>query len=101
MINLYTSSTPNGHKASVTLEELAFPYETFAMDLGNEDQKKDWYLNICPNGRIPAIVDKEENDLAIFESGAIMIYLAEKADKLLPNDRAGRAEVLQLSLIHI
>ena len=65
------------------------------MDLGNEDQKKDWYLNICPNGRIPAIVDKEENDLAIFESGAIMIYLAEKADKLLPNDRVGRAEVLQ------
>ena len=95
MINLYTSSTPNGHKASVTLEELGLPYETFAMDLGNEDQKKDWYLNICPNGRIPAIVDKEESDLAIFESGAIMIYLAEKADKLLPNDRAGRAEVLQ------
>ena len=95
MINLYTSSTPNGHKASVTLEELGLPYETFAIDLGNEDQKKDWYLNICPNGRIPAIVDKEENDLAIFESGAIMIYLAEKADKLLPNDRAGRAEVLQ------
>ena len=95
MINLYTSSTPNGHKASVTLEELGLPYETFAMDLGNEDQKKDWYLNICPNGRIPAIIDKEENDLAIFESGAIMIYLAEKADKLLPNDRVGRAEVLQ------
>ena len=67
MINLYTSSTPNGHKASVTLEELGLPYETFAMDLGNEDQKKDWYLNICPNGRIPAIVDKEENDLGIFE----------------------------------
>ena len=95
MINLYTSSTPNGHKASVTLEELGLSYETFAMDLGNEDQKKDWYLKICPNGRIPAIVDKEENDLAIFESGAIMIYLAEKADKLLPNDRVGRSEVLQ------
>ena len=78
MINLYTSSTPNGHKASVTLEELGLPYETIAMDLGNEDQKKDWYLNICPNGRIPAIVDKEEHDLAIFESGAIMIYLAER-----------------------
>ena len=70
MINLYTSSTPNGHKASVTLEELGLPYETFAMELGNEDQKKDWYLNICPNGRIPAIVDKEENCFPMIQSGS-------------------------------
>jgi glutathione S-transferase len=95
MIELYTASTPNGHKASCTLEELGLTYEVHAVDLSSGEQRSDAYLAINPNGRIPAIVDREEDNLAVFESGAIMIYLAEKAGKLLPTDRAGRARVLQ------
>ena len=95
MINLYTSSTPNGHKASVTLEELGLSYDVFPIDMSKNEQKEKWYLEICPNGRIPAIVDTEEGDLALFESGAIMVYLAEKTGQLLPTDRPGRAQVLQ------
>ena len=95
MIDLYTSPTPNGWKASVTLEELDLPYETHAIDLGKGEQKTDWFLKISPNGRIPAIVDGDEDNLAIFESGAIMIHLAEKAGRLLPSDTAGRARVIQ------
>jgi glutathione S-transferase len=95
MIDLYTSPTPNGWKASVTLEELELPYETTAVDLSKNVQKEDWYLAINPNGRIPTIVDRDENDFAVFESGAIMIYLAEKAGKLLPSDAVGRSRVIQ------
>ena len=95
MIDLYTASTPNGHKASCTLEELGLPYVVKAVDLSTGEQRSDAYLTINPNGRIPAIVDRAENDLAVFESGAIMIYLAEKAGRLLPTDRAGRARVIQ------
>jgi glutathione S-transferase len=94
MIQLYTAPTPNGWKASVTLEELEIPYETHFVNLSEGDQKRDAYLAINPNGRIPAIVDKEAGDLAIFESGAIMIYLAEKAGRLLPSDGPNRAKVL-------
>jgi len=95
LIDLYTAPTPNGWKASVTLEELEIPYETTAVDLSKNVQKEAWFLAISPNGRIPAMVDRDENDLAIFESGAIMIYLAEKAGKLLPTDAAGRSRVIQ------
>ncbi|TNE62160.1 MAG: glutathione S-transferase [Alphaproteobacteria bacterium] len=95
MISLYTSPTPNGWKASVTLEELGLPYEVKAIDLAKGEQKTPEFLKINPNGRIPAIIDHDENDLAIFESGAIMIYLAEKAGKLLPTDVAGRSRVIQ------
>lgn len=95
MIDLYTASTPNGWKASVTLEELDMPYEVHAIDLGKNVQKEPWYLEICPNGRIPAIVDREADNFAVFESGAVMIYLAEKAGKLLPSDAQGRSEVMQ------
>lgn len=95
MIDLYTASTPNGWKASVTLEELDMPYEVHAIDLGKNVQKEPWYLEICPNGRIPAIVDREADNFAVFESGAVMIYLAEKAGRLLPNDPQGRSEVMQ------
>jgi GST-like protein len=95
MIELYTASTPNGHKASCTLEELSLPYEVHSIDLGSGDQKTDSFLKISPNGRIPAIVDRSENNLAIFESAAIMIHLAEKTGKLLPTDTAGRARVMQ------
>lgn len=95
MIDLYTASTPNGHKASCTLEELRLPYEIHAVDLSTGEQRSDAYLAINPNGRIPAIVDRSANNLAVFESGAIMIYLAEKAGRLLPTDVAGRARVMQ------
>jgi len=77
----------------VTLEELGLPYDVFPIDMSKNEQKESWYLEICPNGRIPAIVDTEEGDLALFESGAIMVYLAEKAGQLLPVDRTGRALV--------
>ena len=95
MIDLYTSATPNGWKASVTLEELELPYETHAIDLQSGAQKEDWFLKLNPNGRIPVIVDRDEDDFAVFESGAIMIYLAEKTGKLLPTDTKGHSEVIQ------
>jgi glutathione S-transferase len=95
MIDLYTASTPNGWKASCTLEELGLPYEVHAIDLGKGQQKEPWFLAINPNGRIPAIVDREAGNFAVFESGALMIYLAEKAGKLLPNDPKGRSRVIQ------
>jgi GSH-dependent disulfide-bond oxidoreductase len=94
MIDLYTAPTPNGWKASVTLEELGLPYETHAVNLAKNEQKEPWFLAINPNGRIPAIIDPDCADLAIFESGAIMIHLAEKTGRLLPKDPAGRARVL-------
>jgi glutathione S-transferase len=95
MIDLYTSPTPNGWKASITLEELELPYETHAINLSANEQKEEWFLKICPNARIPAIVDREQDNLAVFETGAIMIYLAEKAGRLLPTDVAGRTRVIQ------
>lgn len=95
MIDLYTASTPNGWKASVTLEELELPYEVHAMNLGNGDQHRESFLKINPNGRIPAIVDREEDNFAVFETGAIMIYLAEKTGRLLPTDAKGRSKVIQ------
>jgi len=95
MIDLYTSPTPNGHKASVALEELGLPYEVHAIDLMSGDQKKPDFLKINPNGRIPAIVDRDLDNFPIFESGAILIYLAEKAGKLLPADVKGRSLVVQ------
>jgi len=95
MIDLYTAATPNGWKASVALEELALPYEVHYLQLGKQEQKTDWFLKINPNGRIPAIVDREEDDFAVFESGAILIYLAEKTGKLMPADVKGRSRVIQ------
>ncbi len=95
MIDLYTAPTPNGHKASVTLEELEFPYETHVVHLGENEQKEEWFLALNPNGRIPVIVDRDEDDFAVFESGAIMIYLAEKAGRLLPGDSKRRSRAIQ------
>ena len=95
MIDLYTAATPNGHKASIMLEELELPYEVHALNLRDGDQKKPEYLEINPNGRIPAIVDRDNDNFAIFESGAILIYLAEKTGKLLPKDEKGRSVALQ------
>lgn len=95
MIELYTAATPNGHKVSVALEELGIPYEVHAIDLGANDQKTPEYLRINPNGRIPAIIDRENDDLTIFESGAILLYLANKTQKLIPTDNKRYYEMLQ------
>lgn len=95
MIDLYTSPTPNGWKASVALEELALPYEVKAINLAAGEQKTPQYLAINPNGRIPAIVDRAEGDFAVFESGAILVYLAEKTGRLMPRDVKGRSMVMQ------
>jgi len=95
MIDLYTSPTPNGYKASIALEEMELPYEVHAIDLMKGDQKTPEFLAICPNGRIPSIVDRELDDFPIFESGALMIYLAEKCGKFLPTDVKGRSRVIQ------
>lgn len=95
MIDLYTSATPNGWKASVTLEECGLPYEVHAIDMGKGEQKTPEFLKINPNGRIPAIVDRDLGNFPIFESGALMIYCAEKSGKLLPTDVKGRSRVIQ------
>ena len=84
MIDLYTASTPNGIKASIMLEEIGLPYRVFALRLDRMEQKSPAFLRINPNGRIPAIVDRDEDDFAVFESGAILIYLAEKTGQLIP-----------------
>ena len=95
MIDLYTAATPNGFKASVALEELGLPYEVHYLQLSKHEQTAASYLKINPNGRIPAIVDREAGDFAVFESGAILIYLAEKTGKLMPADVKGRSRVIQ------
>jgi len=94
MIKLYTAPTPNGHKISCLLEALQMDYEAILVNLSEGEQFKPNFLKISPNGRIPAIVDTE-NDLSIFESGAIMIYLADKAGKLIPQDTAKRYKVME------
>lgn len=95
MIELYTAATPNGWKASVALEEMALEYEVFPTNLMKGEQKQPDFLSMNPNGRIPVIRDRGVDDLVVFESGAIMIYLAEKCGKFLPTDAKGRANVLQ------
>jgi GST-like protein len=95
MIDLYTAATPNGHKISIALEELGLPYTVHHLDLGRLDQKTPEFLRINPNGRVPAIVDRDEDDFAVFESGAILIYLAEKTGRLMPRDPKGRSLVIQ------
>jgi GST-like protein len=95
MIDLYTAPTPNGWKASVTLEELQLPYEVHTINLGQNQQKEEGYLKLNPNGRIPTIVDRDNDDLAVFESGAILIYLAERTGRLMPVDVKGRSRVIQ------
>ncbi|MBC7664318.1 MAG: glutathione S-transferase, partial [Caulobacter sp.] len=95
MIDLYSAATPNGHKISIALEELALPYTLHTLDLQQNTQKEPWFLAINPNGRIPAIVDRDAGDFAVFESGAILIYLAEKTGRLMPLEAKGRSLVLQ------
>jgi glutathione S-transferase/GST-like protein len=95
MIDLYTAATPNGHKVSIALEELGLPYMLKTLDLSKNEQKTPAFLAINPNGRIPAIVDRSEGDFAVFESGACLIYLAEKTGRLLPTEFKARSRVLQ------
>jgi GSH-dependent disulfide-bond oxidoreductase len=95
MIELFTASTPNGWKASITLEELGLDYTVRAISFDDQEQKQGWYLKLNPNGRIPTIVDHDTDDFAVFESGAIMIYLAEKTGRLMPSDVKGRSRVMQ------
>jgi GSH-dependent disulfide-bond oxidoreductase len=95
MIDLFTAATPNGWKASVALEELGLPYELHKIRLQKNEQKVPAYLAINPNGRIPAIVDREAENFAVFESGAILMYLAEKTARLMPTGAKGRSLVVQ------
>jgi glutathione S-transferase len=95
MIELFTAATPNGWKASITLEELGIEYRVRRIVFDKQEQKEPWFLKINPNGRIPAIVDHGNGGFAVFESGAIMIYLAEQAGALLPADVKGRSLVVQ------
>jgi len=95
MIDLYTAPTPNGHKASVALEELGLAYRVHAVDLGRGEQKSEPYMRLNPNARIPTIVDRDAGDFAVFESGAILMYLAEKTGRLMPADAKGRSLVVQ------
>ena len=95
MIELFTAATPNGWKVSIALEELGLPYTMRPISLGKLEQKEEWFLKINPNGRIPAIIDHDNGDFAVFESGAILIYLAEKTGKLLPREPKARSRVMQ------
>lgn len=95
MIDLYTAPTPNGRKISIALEEMELPYEVHAVDLAAGEQRAPAYLAINPNGRIPAIVDRDAGNFPVFESGAILLWLAEKTGKFLPTEPQARSVVLQ------
>ncbi len=94
MIDLYTWTTPNGRKVSILLEELGVPYTAHAIDITKDEQFKPEFLAISPNNRIPAIVDRDSG-FHLMESGAIMLYLAEKTGKLLPSQREARFRVTE------
>jgi GST-like protein len=99
MIDLYYWTTPNGHKITLFLEEAGLPYTIHPVNLGLGEQFKPEFLAISPNNRIPAIIDQDPGDggapFSVFESGAILVYLAEKTGKFLPKDLRGRMEVLE------
>lgn len=95
MIELYTAPTPNGWKASIMLEEIGLEYIVKPINIGTGEQKTAEYLAINPNARIPAIIDQDNGNFAVFESGAILVYLAEKTGQLMPADVKGRSLVMQ------
>ena len=98
MIEVYSWATPNGHKVHIMLEECGLPYRAIAVDIGAGDQFKPEFLNISPNNKIPALVDPDGPDgkpIALFESGAILLYLAAKTGKFLPKSDRAKFEVLQ------
>jgi len=94
MIDLYTWTTPNGRKVSIALEEMGLPYTVHSVDIGKDEQFKPEFLKIAPNNRIPAIVDRD-NNIALMESGAILIYLADKTGKFLPKDGEQRYRTIE------
>jgi len=94
VIDLYTWTTPNGRKVSIALEEFGLPYTVHPIDIGKDEQFKPDFLKISPNNRIPAIIDRE-NNMSLFESGAILIYLGDKTGKLLPKDGEARYRVIE------
>ncbi len=94
MIDLYTWTTPNGRKPAIMLEECGLEYSVHPVNIRDGDQFKPEFVKICPNSKIPAIVDRDAN-VSIFESGAILVHLAEKTGKLLPSKDPGRAKVLE------
>ncbi len=91
-ISLYTAATPNGYKVSVALEEMGLAYDVHRVDLAAGEQKQPAFLALSPNGRVPALVD---DGFPVFESGAILVYLAEKTGLLMPSDAQGRSRVMQ------
>jgi GST-like protein len=95
MIDLYTAPTPNGWKVSIALEELGLAYTVHPVALDKLEQKQPWFTALNPNGRIPAIVDRGNGDFPVFESGAILVYLAERAGKLLPSEPKARSVAMQ------
>jgi len=101
MIELYSSPTPNGRKVSIALEEMQLAYALHAIDLSALEQKQPWFLAINPNGRIPAIVDRDNGDFAVFESGAILLYLAEKTGQFLPGEPKARSTVIQWLMFQV
>lgn len=101
MLDLYTSPTPNGYKISIALEEMGLEYRLIPIDLGADEQHAPTYLKINPNGKIPSIVDHDNDDFAVFESGAILIYLAEKSGQFLGTDKASRSRILQWLMFQV
>ena len=98
MIEVYSWATPNGHKVHIMLEECGLPYKAIPVDIGTGAQFQQDFLKISPNNKIPAIIDPEGPDgapISLFESDAILLYLAGKTDKLLPADTHGKYKVLQ------
>jgi len=95
MIELLTARTPNGFKVSIALEELKIPYKVKTISLRDNDQKQQWFLDLNPNGRIPVIIDHDNNSHVVFESGAILQYLAEKTGKLMPKDKINKSIMMQ------
>jgi GSH-dependent disulfide-bond oxidoreductase len=94
MIDLYTFTTPNGRKPSIMLEEVGLPYNVHKIDITKNDQFTPEYVAINPNSKIPAIID-QETGITIFESGAILMYLAEKTGKLLPSEQKSKYQVIE------
>lgn len=95
MIDLYTAATPNGWKVSIALEEMGLEYRVISINLSELQQKETSYLKLNPNGRIPTIIDHDNEDFVVFESGAILIYLAEKTGLFLPQEQKARSVVIQ------
>ena len=104
MIYIYYWPTPNGHKITIFCEETALPYRIVPVNIGSGDQFKPEFLKISPNNRMPAIVDPEGPDgkpIAIFESGAILLYLAEKTGKLLPKETRAKYKVIEWLMLQM